>query len=116
MIKNIFTIRHGEAEHQVNPDIWETHTNGEIPLTALGRQQANECGKFFASMKLNPAKTMIVVSPFTRAQQTYREIARHLPAIASTTTDLISEQDFGLFIVLIFLHQPFRCFSHKDHI
>lgn len=97
MIKNIFTIRHGEGEHQVNPDIWNTHGNSEIPLTALGRQQANECGKFIAELGIDFSKTLIVVSPFARASQTYKEIMRHIPKTTTITEDLVAEQDFGLF-------------------
>ncbi|MBE6453896.1 MAG: histidine phosphatase family protein [Alphaproteobacteria bacterium] len=97
MIKNIFTIRHGEAEHQVNPNIWKTHGNAEIPLTILGRQQANDCGEFIASMDIDWDKTLIVVSPFARAKQTYEQIQRHLPCAMTITESLVEEQDFGLF-------------------
>lgn len=59
MIRNIFTIRHSEAEHQVNPNIWKTHGNAEIPLTILGQQQANDCGEFIASMDIDRAEKFL---------------------------------------------------------
>ena len=96
MAKNIFTIRHGEASHQVNPNIWETHSNAEIPLTSLGKSQALECGKFFADMQINPETTLIITSPYKRATQTAEQITKEIPA-QLVTEPLLVEQDFGMF-------------------
>ena len=96
MAKNIFTIRHGEASHQVNPNIWETHSNEDIPLTSLGKSQALECGKFFADMKINPETTLIITSPYKRAAQTAEQITKEIPA-QLVTEPLLVEQDFGMF-------------------
>lgn len=97
MAKNIFTIRHGEASHQVNPDIWETHSNEEIPLTTLGKSQASECGRFLAAKGINPETTLIIASPYKRALQTAEQIAKEIPALRVVTEPLLVEQDFGMF-------------------
>lgn len=97
MAKNIFTIRHGEASHQVNPNIWETYSNEEIPLTSLGRSQASECGRFFADMQINPETTLIISSPFRRSLQTGEIIASKIPSLQVITDPSLVEQDFGMF-------------------
>lgn len=100
MIKNILTIRHGEAEHQVSSLVWKQYTNEQIPLSKLGRQQAEECGNFLASLKLPIEKTVLISSPFVRALQTKDQIVKKIPDVPVKTNDLLVEQNFGLFIGL----------------
>lgn len=95
MAKNIFAIRHGEASHQVNPNIWETHSNAEIPLTPLGKSQGEECGRFFADLHINPETTLIITSPYKRATQTAEQIAEKIPSLKIVTEPLLVEQNFG---------------------
>ncbi|MBO6290341.1 MAG: histidine phosphatase family protein [Alphaproteobacteria bacterium] len=97
MAKNIFTIRHGEASHQVNSDIWEDCSNAEIPLTSLGKSQALECARFFADMQLNPETTLVISSPFKRSFQTGEIIVKEIPSLRMVTEPLLVEQDFGMF-------------------
>lgn len=96
MAKNIFTIRHGEASHQVNPNIWEKYSNEDIPLTSLGKSQSTECGRFFADMNINPETTLIISSPYKRATQTAEQITKEIPA-QLVIEPLLVEQDFGMF-------------------
>lgn len=97
MAKNIFTVRHGEAIHQVNPGIWSMFSNREISLTPLGKRQAEECGRFFADMHLDPDKTLVIASPFCRATETAELIIKENPTLKMVEEPLLTEQNFGLF-------------------
>ena len=97
MVKNIFTVRHGEAVHQVDSSIWETCSNCEIPLTPLGKSQSVACGRFFANMPVKPDTTLIITSPYNRAFQTAEEIIKKTGPLKIVTDQLLVEQNFGMF-------------------
>ena len=97
MIKKIFIVRHGEAMHQVNGDVWDVCANKDIGLTALGKQQAKQCGDFLANEGLSEKNALIMCSPYLRAEQTAEQIQEQIPDIEIEKDALLCEQDFGLF-------------------
>lgn len=97
MVKSIFTVRHGEGQHQINPDIWKTASNREVALTPLGEQQAQEGGQFLKDFPLDPQKTVIITSPLGRASQTAEIIRQSLPGANLMIEPLLEDQDFGTF-------------------
>ena len=70
----IFLVRHGESEGNVDPTIFQTMQDYEVPLTLKGVMQARLAGK-----KLHDRVSRSVafhVSPFSRTTDTYFEIAK----------------------------------------
>lgn len=97
MKKNIYIVRHGEAVHQVNSDVWGTYTDERMPLSALGIRQAKECGQFFKALDLPPEKTLLITSPYTRAAETADKIQEITLTGGVLSESLLVEQNFGLF-------------------
>ncbi len=65
MSKNIYIIRHCEAEGQ----------SANSPLTEKGFVQANELSNFLADVKVDRKVDRIISSPFLRAVQTIKPFA-----------------------------------------
>jgi broad specificity phosphatase PhoE len=70
---NIFLIRHGESEGNVDKSVYEKIPDYAIPLTELGRQQARDCGKWL-DVNFGANGFFFYVSPFRRTRQTFEEI------------------------------------------
>ena len=83
--------------HQVNGDVWDECANKDIRLTALGKQQAKQCGSFLADAGVSGKNALIICSPYLRAEQTADQIRELIPDIKIEKDELLSEQDFGLF-------------------
>ena len=97
MMKKIYIVRHGEAVHQVNSDVWKTYADEDIPLSSLGRRQAKECGLFFQSLNLSPEDTLLITSPYVRATETADEIKKVVQIPQVIENPLLVEQNFGIF-------------------
>jgi len=82
-IKKLYLIRHGKSEANENYDILFTKDDKDIQLAEQGYHDAVQVGKTLKEMLTPGASTIFVVSPWTRAFQTYR--------IASTVLKDFSE-------------------------
>jgi probable phosphoglycerate mutase len=65
----------------------------DVPLTALGRQQADEAGERIA--RLRPAVGLIVTSDLLRTRQTAELIAVHLPGVEVLVEPGFAERRLG---------------------
>jgi broad specificity phosphatase PhoE len=86
----VLLVRHGESEG--NRDRTFTQ-NSEVPLTAVGREQARAAAHRMAR-HYRPSR--IVASPFTRARQTAEIIAEVLGLVVELEA-AFREQSFGIF-------------------
>src|SRR5262245_49284595 len=84
----LLLIRHGESEG--NRDRVFTRTP-DVPLTPIGRQQARETAEF---LRKRYAPTLLVSSPFTRAQQT-AEIIGEVLGLSPSIDDDLQERSYG---------------------
>ena len=74
MNKNVYIIRHCEAEGQ----------SADAPLTIKGFDQADKLSKFFYNKKVN----QIISSPYLRAIQTIQPLAKRLDLVIQTDSRL----------------------------
>ena len=74
---NIYLIRHGESEQNVNKTGY-IKSDRDIPLTANGHCQAKETAKFMSSIISKKEKTVIITSPYLRTRQTSFPIEQEL--------------------------------------
>ena len=85
----IFFIRHGESEANARRIIGTAKT----PLTEMGVLQAKYAG---LQIDTPASETVIIASPFTRAQQTAQYVAEtHKPGATIYTEPEIRERSFG---------------------
>ncbi|WP_342429489.1 histidine phosphatase family protein [Neobacillus sp. FSL H8-0543] len=74
---NIYLIRHGEAEHNIDRAVMSHTHDSQHSLTELGQKQAQKTGEFLQS-KMND-KTILYSSPYLRTIQTAKAIHSLLP-------------------------------------
>ena len=74
---NIFLIRHGEAEHNVNKTVMAHTHDSQHSLTELGHKQAQVTAEFFKTI-VTP-RTVLYSSPYLRTIQTAKAIHSQLP-------------------------------------
>jgi broad specificity phosphatase PhoE len=91
---NIYLIRHGEAEHNVDRSVMAHTHDSKHSLTELGFQQAQSTADFMKTI-LNE-KTAIYTSPYLRTVQTAEAIHSLLPnQIPFYQNPLIREWELG---------------------
>ncbi|KAG5469495.1 hypothetical protein LSCM1_02717 [Leishmania martiniquensis] len=73
--RRLLLVRHGESVANVNREVYSNTPDWKIPLTALGRQQAYDCGKRLRNI-IQDEKLYIYYSPYARTRQTLCEIRR----------------------------------------
>src|SRR5205823_323844 len=75
----IWIVRHGESAGNVargaavaarQPIIDIATRDVDVPLSALGERQANALGRWFGRMPAEELPTVVLTSPYLRAQQT----------------------------------------------
>ena len=94
---NIFIIRHGESEGNVDRKVYQQQANRLIELSNLGYKQAKSVGVFLAkNYTIHKNNSIIITSSFKRAFQTAESINNNLK-IDMKTDDRIVERNFGLF-------------------
>jgi len=69
-LENIFVIRHGESEEDVNPEIKGETNDSEIGLTEKGVTQAKEAAERIRAELADFEHITLYVSPYKRTQQT----------------------------------------------
>jgi len=103
---NLVLVRHGlsiynEERELVNRGVLKTYSsklkglrNTDIPLSAKGKYQARKTGSFLAQ-KYNHFD-VIFTSPFKRALDTARLIAKSLPKTKLIIEERVREKEFGI--------------------
>ena len=107
-MRNLFLVRHGESEGNVNRVLHQTVADHAIPLSCTGRNQAGHAGEFFGNWwhdgfgarKVPESRPRVWVSPYKRTRDTatyfmagagrdlFLDVREHV---------LLCEQRFGLF-------------------
>jgi broad specificity phosphatase PhoE len=91
---NIYLIRHGEAEHNVDKTVMAHTHDSQHSLTELGHKQAQITAEFFKTI-VSP-KTILYSSPYLRTMQTAQAIHSELPeGVPFFENPLIREWELG---------------------
>ena len=83
--KNIFLIRHGESQGNVDKTIYKTVPDYAIHLTDVGRQQSNLVGKGQKNL-IGVDTVKFYTSPYWRTRETYLEIVKYFSPNQLSTT------------------------------
>ncbi|HET7233318.1 MAG TPA: histidine phosphatase family protein [Longimicrobium sp.] len=105
----IWIVRHGEsagnvaaaAAHEASlPTIQIATRDVDVPLSARGEEQATALGHWFASLPEDERPTVVLTSPYVRAQRTAEIICRHggtdEPDEALIIDERLREREFGI--------------------
>jgi broad specificity phosphatase PhoE len=108
--ERLWLVRHGQSEGNVARDAADESGAHEIaidtrdvdvPLSALGRKQAEAAGRWFAALPRDDRPELILSSPYVRAKQTAEIICREgalAGGPAHTIVDeRLREREFGIF-------------------
>ena len=96
-LSTFFVVRHGKAMNNIDPAVYKTIPNPEIPLTTTGEQQADSAGDLI----INAIKSgwysdvCIWTSPYKRATQTAKIISEKMNKFSFRTDMLLVEQNYG---------------------
>jgi broad specificity phosphatase PhoE len=77
---NIFVVRHGQSQGNVDREIYKTIPDYAVQLTDKGMGQAVEAGKQISSI-IGDSTIQFYVSPFWRTRQTYLGIRESFPSL-----------------------------------
>ena len=107
--ERLWIVRHGESAGNVARDA--AHAAGlpmidiagrdaDVPLSALGEEQARALGRWFAAMPRDQRPNVVLVSPYRRAQQTAQGV-REAGGIdpdspAFVVDERLREKEFGI--------------------
>lgn len=101
---NIYLVRHGQSEGNIDPSIYTHTADHAIPLSDLGREQAKEAGQFLARhLEIrdggSPESIRFWTSPYSRARETAAVMRAQFGAYHTDIREHINlcEQQFGLF-------------------
>src|SRR5689334_3934635 len=106
----MWLVRHGQSQgniardaadesgaHEIDIDVRDV----DVPLSALGEQQAEAAGRWFAALPVEERPEIILSSPYVRAKQTSEIICKSgalSGGPARTITDeRLREREFGIF-------------------
>lgn len=105
----LWIVRHGESAGNVAreaanaaglPVIDIAGRDVDVPLSPLGERQARSVGRWFAGLPDDRRPTVVLVSPYIRAQRTaelIREVGGLAPDAGDFTTDeRLREKEFGI--------------------
>ena len=90
---DLYFIRHGQSEANVDSAVYYDKPDEEIELTELGRQQALEAGQTLAETLGDSPE--IYFSPFRRAYDTANIIAKQFKWATLEESDLLRERTWG---------------------
>jgi broad specificity phosphatase PhoE len=114
--QTLWIVRHGQSAGNVARDAAElgglamialAHRDVDVPLSALGEQQASALGDWFAALPRDQRPDVVLSSPYVRARQTadrvldaLRAQGRHRSAddetIACVRDERLREKEFGI--------------------
>lgn len=107
--QNLWIVRHGQSAGNVARDVAETAglhmidiamRDVDVPLSALGEQQAEALGRWFGQMPKKEQPSVILCSPYLRTQETAR-LLMHAASLSAKGTSFIvderlREKEFGI--------------------
>jgi probable phosphoglycerate mutase len=99
--QRIWLVRHGQSQGNVARDAADEAGDHDVPLSALGAEQAKVAGSWFASLPREERPEIILSSPYVRARQT-AEIICDRGALSDGRARIIiderlREREFGIF-------------------
>ena len=106
--KQIWIVRHGESAGNVARDAADlagharidiAERDVDVPLSALGQEQADALGSWFGSLPQAEQPNVILASPYKRAMHTADIITRQLSAgteLSVSTDERLREKEFGI--------------------
>jgi len=105
----LWIVRHGESAGNVAaaearqaglPTVGIATRDVDVPLSAVGEEQATALGRWFASLPDEERPTVVLTSPYVRAQRTAEIICRHGgsddPDEALVIDERLREREFGI--------------------
>jgi broad specificity phosphatase PhoE len=105
----MWIVRHGQSAGNVARDAAEAAglplidimtRDVDTPLSDLGRQQAHALGRWFGEMSANERPTVVLCSPYVRAQQTAQIVLDTAGLAVDTfsfnTDERLREKEFGI--------------------
>ncbi len=102
-MENIYLIRHGQSEANIDRSVCLTTPDHAIALSALGQQQATAAGQALCELLTVPETEAVRVwsSPYRRTRETASRVAAQLavryPRLDQREHINLCEQQFGLF-------------------
>lgn len=100
-MRNIYLVRHGESEANVDRSVHMRCPDHAIPLSARGVQQADAAGEALSRIIDCDQPLRIWTSPYKRTRQTAdgleKQIRKTHPHVDRREHVLLCEQQFGLF-------------------
>jgi 2,3-bisphosphoglycerate-dependent phosphoglycerate mutase len=106
----LWLVRHGQSQGNVARDVADeagAHEIGidlrdvDVPLSALGEQQAAAAGRWFAALSPDERPEIILSSPYVRARQTAAMICEEGALAGGPARTIIDERlrerEFGIF-------------------
>ncbi len=106
--QQIWIVRHGQSAGNVARDAAEAASqflidiaerDMDVPLSALGEQQAAALAGWFAAMPPEERPNVVLFSPYVRARETAMAIVDSLPRdelLAVATDERLREKEFGI--------------------
>jgi probable phosphoglycerate mutase len=108
--QRLWLVRHGQSQgnvardaadeagaHEIDIDLRDV----DVPLSALGIDQARAAGRWFAALPLNERPEIILSSPYVRARQTAEIICEQGALSGAKAKSLLDERlrerEFGIF-------------------
>jgi broad specificity phosphatase PhoE len=90
---NLYCVRHGQSEGNINPEAYYQMPEWKIPLTAEGKKQAENVGKNLSDID----SFYMISSPYVRARETATIIKKQIKTIYSyyQESPLIIERAWG---------------------
>jgi 2,3-bisphosphoglycerate-dependent phosphoglycerate mutase len=104
----LWVVRHGESAGNVARDeayasglaeIDVAHRDVDVPLSALGEQQARALGAWYAAMPDHERPTVLLTSTYLRARETGAIVARAgglAPDATTVVDERLREKEFGI--------------------
>ena len=105
----ILVVRHGQSAGNVARDAAEAagqavipiaQRDADVPLSELGERQARALGRWFGALPPDQQPTVVLVSPYVRAQQTAHlalaEAGLNPDDLGLTVDERLREKEFGI--------------------
>jgi broad specificity phosphatase PhoE len=92
--QRIILLRHCESMGNVNPDIYATTPDNQIPLTDLGIKQAHQAGRELREL-VKGGSVFFYYSPYVRTQQTFAILHEYFPQASFMEEPRLREQEWG---------------------